>query len=206
MGDDVVMIFGGSGVGENGDVAGWAFAAGDTNGPALSDDSGLTDIAGGIGASADFLINIFEGKAAVAAARGSGPHAILRVALDDAIGDAQGVAALPVDSVASALHGDVQVLEPSDGGVNVERSGRVDYGVASGGVTEDAGISIDGPETGVEAVEQEGLVVIDLHVAAEGSVGHADAGGNVQEPRLLCVQFEKWILAICDHGATAWID
>src|SRR6185437_2319624 len=101
-----------------------------------------------------FLVHILQIESAIAAPPGSGTHSILRVSLDHAIGDPQCIAALPVDSVATALQGNVQMLQPADGRRTRERSGRIDSRVASSGVATQNAIC----QARVQSIEQERFI------------------------------------------------
>src|SRR4051812_45359589 len=178
------------------------FSTLDLDGAPLRDYSGLSESSRRIGAASDFFINIGKFKATVAATAYACAHAILGISLNDAVRNSQGISGLPVYSVAAALHRDVQVLQPADTGKLAERTGRVDRRIARGGIAVYATV----PQAGIEPVEQEGLVIVNLHVAAESSTCQGKPGGNVEQAGLLSVDLNEWALAARDCGTSARIN
>ena len=61
-------------------------------------------------------------------------------------------------------------------------------------------------QTGIEPVEQEGLVIVNLHIAAESSARQGNPGGDVEQAGLLGVDFNERALAARNRGTPARID
>src|SRR4029077_12881921 len=184
------------------DVAQWRLAANNPDSSALSNRSRLPYLAHRICTVAYFLINILHFESPVATTPDAATHSILRVPLDHAVGDPQGIAALPVHSVAAALHGNIQMFQPTDRGESPERPGRGDRRVAHGSVAANAAEA----QTRIQAVQQERLIIIDLHVTAKRSASQWNPGGNIEQPGFLCVHLDEGLLAIFDGCAPARTD
>src|SRR6185503_17721430 len=140
-------------------------------------------------------------KTAVSAALHARANAVLRVALNYAVGNPQSVAGLPVDSVASALQGDIQVLQPAHAGESTEGPRRVNHGIADGGVAAHAYVA----EARIQSIQQEGFVVVHLHVGAKASALQRDPGGHVKQTGLLGVHFNEGLLTVRDCRTPAGI-
>ena len=77
---------------------------------ALRDHSGLPDGAERISALSYFFIYVGQFEAAETALPNAGPDAILRIALNYAVGNSQCIAGLPVNSIGRALQRYVQMF------------------------------------------------------------------------------------------------
>ena len=183
--DDVVAVIRLSGPGKLGKRSVGRFSALNLHAAALRDHAGLPDPARRIGTVADFLVHVGQVKTAVSAALHARANAVLRKALNYAIGNSQGIARLPVNSVASALQGDIQVLQPAYAGESAEGSRGVNHRIADRCVAAYAYVA----QAGIQTIQQEGFVVVHLHVAAKASTLQRDPGGNVEQPGLLRVHF-----------------
>src|SRR5678815_2533864 len=139
--DNVVAVIRLPGPGKKGKRSIGCFSALNLHAVALGDHPGLPNPAQRIRTVANFLVHVGQIKTAVSAALHARANAVLRVALNYAVGNPQSVAGLPVDSVASALQGDIQVLQPAHAGESTEGPRRVNHGIAEGGVAAHADVA-----------------------------------------------------------------
>src|SRR5579864_8734090 len=90
------------------------------------------------------------------------------------------------------------MLKPAHGGPMIERPGGGDKRATVGRVTGHT----SAPKIRVHAIEQEGLVVVDLNIRAETSSLRRLAGGHVKNASLIRVVFNERLCA-CNHHGTA---
>src|ERR1700720_3426230 len=90
----------------------WPLASPNADNVALRDYSRLPDGPRRIRACPSLFIHVVQHESTEAPSFCSRPHSILRVTLNYAVGNPQSISALPVNSIACALHGNVEILYP----------------------------------------------------------------------------------------------